>query len=75
LEETIAKEIDLNNAKDIGITDSNVNITITPNESKTINVQGKETDYISLGIIVALILALAAYFFLTGKAPQTPPPV
>jgi hypothetical protein len=70
LKEDAAQNIDLNNAKDVDIKDSNVKILISTGESKKTDAQGKGTDYVSLGIIVAIILALAAYFLLTGDGTQ-----
>ena len=69
LEEKAPQEIDLKNAKDIDIKNSDVKILIEPGEPKTTNAQVKETDYTSLGIIVAIIVGLAAYYLLTGDKP------
>jgi hypothetical protein len=64
VEENNPKEVDLKNAKDIDITDSNVKITINPGESQSTNAAPKETDYWSLVLIVVIALAIAAYIFL-----------
>ena len=67
--EKAPQEIDLKNAKDIEIKDSDVNINIETNATNPAGAPVKETDYMSLGIIVAIIVGLAAYFFLTGDKP------
>ena len=71
MEDKPAQNVDLNNAKEVDIKDSNVKINISTGESKTANAQVKQTDYMSLGVIVAIILALAAYFLLTGDGSPT----
>jgi hypothetical protein len=70
LEENNTKDVNINNAKDIDIKDSNVKILVTAGESKTTNGVKKETDYWSLAIIVIIIVALAAYFIRTGHGIQ-----